>query len=46
VDQPSTRFSSFGNADIAATGKHLDEKLALLLAKLGLPVPNMLAGGS
>jgi hypothetical protein len=38
-DQPSTRFSSFGNDDIAATGKRLDEKLAGLLAHLGLPVP-------
>jgi uncharacterized protein (DUF302 family) len=42
VDQPSTRFSSFGNDDIAATGKRLDQKLAGLLAHLGLPVPGQL----
>jgi hypothetical protein len=41
-DQPSTRFSSFGDDDIAATGKRLDEKLAALLAHLGLPVPGLL----
>lgn len=39
VDQPSTRFASFGNADIAATGRKLDEKLAGLLRDLDLPVP-------
>ena len=42
IDQPSTRFSSFGNDDIAATGKRLDEKLAGLLAHLALPVPGQL----
>jgi len=42
VDQPSTRFSSFDNDDIAATGKRLDQKLAELLAHLGLPVPAQL----
>ena len=42
IDQPSTRFSSFGNDDIAATGKRLDQKLAELLAHLGLPVPAQL----
>jgi uncharacterized protein (DUF302 family) len=42
IDQPSTRFSSFGNDDIAATGKRLDEKLAELLAHLGSPVPGQL----
>ena len=39
IDQPSTRVSSFGNDDIAATGKRLDKKLAGLLADLALPVP-------
>jgi len=39
IDQPSTRFSSFANDDIAATGKRLDDKLAGLLAELHLPVP-------
>jgi uncharacterized protein (DUF302 family) len=42
IDQPSTRFSSFDNDDIAATGKQLDQKLAELLAHLGLPVPAQL----
>jgi hypothetical protein len=42
IDQPSTRFSSFGNDDVAATGKRLDEKLAGLLAHLALPVPGQL----
>jgi uncharacterized protein (DUF302 family) len=42
VDQPSTRFSSFDNDDIAATGKRLDQKLASLMADLGLPVPGVL----
>jgi uncharacterized protein (DUF302 family) len=44
IDQPSTRFSSFGNEDIAATGKRLDAKLATLLGDLGLPVPGVLKG--
>ena len=39
IDQPSTRFSSFGNKDISATGKQLDAKLIKLLADLGLSVP-------
>ncbi len=42
IDQPSTRFASFGNDDIAATGKPLDKKLAGLLAHLDLPVPEEL----
>jgi len=42
IDQPSTRFSSFGSDDIAATGKRLDQKLAELLTHLGLPVPAQL----
>ena len=42
IDQPSTRFSSFGNHDVAATGKRLDQKLAELLTHLGLPVPAQL----
>ena len=42
IDQPSSRFSSFDNDDIAATGKRLDQKLAELLAHLGLPVPGQL----
>jgi hypothetical protein len=43
IDQPSTRFSSFGDTGIAATGRILDEKLAGLLHDLGLPVPGVLA---
>jgi uncharacterized protein (DUF302 family) len=42
IDQPSTRFASFGTDDIAATGKRLDKKLAELLAHLDLPVPEEL----
>ncbi|HEV7688465.1 MAG TPA: hypothetical protein VGQ80_17950, partial [Acidimicrobiia bacterium] len=42
IDQPGTRFSSFGNKDIAATGKRLDAKLAVLLRDLALPVPKAL----
>ncbi|HYT38934.1 MAG TPA: hypothetical protein VEN99_05460 [Acidimicrobiia bacterium] len=43
VDQPSDQFGSFGDADIAATGKLLDEKLAALLTGLGVSVPDGLA---
>src|SRR5262249_39745387 len=32
VDQPSHQFGSFGDPDIAATGRLLDQKLAALLA--------------
>lgn len=37
LDQPSTRFASFGAEAVAATGRTLDEKLATLLEVLGLP---------
>jgi hypothetical protein len=40
IDQPSDRFGSFGDPDIAATGKLLDEKLAALLTALGVSVPD------
>lgn len=40
IDQPSTRFASFGNDDIAAIGKRLDNKLGRLPAHLDLPVPD------
>jgi len=43
VDKPSTRFARFGNDDIAATGRKLDEKLAKLLRDLDLPVPAALS---
>jgi hypothetical protein len=39
IDQPSHQFNSFGDADIAATGRFLDEKLAALFGALGLAVP-------
>jgi uncharacterized protein (DUF302 family) len=42
IDQPSTRFDSFGDPDIAATGRILDAKLAALLAALDVPVPEAL----
>jgi hypothetical protein len=40
IDQPSTRFASFENAAIAATGHRLDSMLGALLDTLGLPVPD------
>jgi hypothetical protein len=40
IDQPGDQFSSFGNADITATGKLLDDKLAALLGGLGVAVPD------
>jgi uncharacterized protein (DUF302 family) len=39
VDQPSTRFDSFGDPTIAVVGAELDAKLARLLEHLGVPVP-------
>ena len=40
IDRPSDQFASFGDPDIAATGKLLDQKLAALLAGLGVSVPD------
>ena len=42
IDQPSDQFGSFGDPDISATGKLLDEKLAALLKGLGVAVPDSL----
>ncbi|MCU1680660.1 MAG: hypothetical protein JWQ81_1399 [Amycolatopsis sp.] len=42
VDQPSTRFGSFDNPQIAAVGLELDGELARLLTHLELPVPTEL----
>jgi hypothetical protein len=39
VDQPSTRFSSFGDPAITDVGFELDRKLAALLEHLGAAVP-------
>jgi hypothetical protein len=39
VDQPSTRFRSFGDPAITDVGLELDHKLAALLEHLGAPVP-------
>ncbi|MFJ9782847.1 DUF302 domain-containing protein [Amycolatopsis sp. NPDC101161] len=44
VDQPSTRFSSFGDPEIAAVGAELDDKLAALFTALDIAVPAELAG--
>jgi uncharacterized protein (DUF302 family) len=44
IDQPSTRFASFGHDDIAATGRTLDQKLAALLVALDVPVPEVMGG--
>lgn len=40
IDQPSHHFASFGDPDIAATGRLLDQKLAALLGTLGVAVPD------
>jgi hypothetical protein len=42
VDQPSTRFASFGDPEITEIGVELDRKLAALLGHLGTPVPAVL----
>jgi hypothetical protein len=39
IDQPSTRFASFGDSRIAAVGLELDTKLAELLQLMSMPVP-------
>ncbi|HEX3827504.1 MAG TPA: DUF302 domain-containing protein [Sporichthyaceae bacterium] len=44
VDQPSTRFATFDNPDIAAVGRMLDERLADLVAVLGLVAAPAVAG--
>jgi hypothetical protein len=43
VDQPSTRFASFGDPAITDVGLELDHLLAALLEHLGAPVPPALA---
>ncbi len=40
IDRPSHQFGSFGDPDIAATGRLLDAKLAALFNALGLAVPD------
>jgi hypothetical protein len=42
IDQPGDQFGSFGDPDISATGKLLDDKLAALLDGLGIAVPDSL----
>jgi hypothetical protein len=44
VDQPSTRFRSFGDPAITEVGLELDHKLGALLEHLGAPVPPALTG--
>jgi hypothetical protein len=44
VDQPSTRFRSFGDPAVTDVGVELDHKLAALLEHLGAPVPPALTG--
>ena len=43
IDQPSDQFGSFDDADIPATGRLLDQKLAALLQGLGVAVPDSLS---
>lgn len=43
IDQPSTKFDSFGNPDITRVGTELDVKVAELLKLMSLPVPAELA---
>jgi len=43
IDQPSSKFDSFGNPDIAKVGAQLDAKVAELLRLMSLPVPAELA---
>jgi hypothetical protein len=45
IDQPSSRFASFGDTRITEVGHLLDAKLAELLALLSLPVPVELGHG-
>jgi hypothetical protein len=42
IDQPGDQFGSLGHPDVTATGRLLDEKLAALLAGLGVAVPDSL----
>jgi hypothetical protein len=42
IDQPSDQFGSFGDPDVAATGRLLDQKLADLLRGLGVAAPGSL----
>jgi hypothetical protein len=39
IDQPSSKFASFGDPQIAAVGAQLDAKVAELLRLMSLPVP-------
>lgn len=39
IDQPSTRFSSFGSPEIAAVGEELDRKVIHLLKGLDVAIP-------
>ncbi|HXO52897.1 MAG TPA: hypothetical protein VN888_18135 [Mycobacterium sp.] len=43
IDEPSSRFASFGGPRIAAVGAAPDAKLAAILRLVALPVPPELA---
>jgi hypothetical protein len=43
VDQPSTRFSSFGDPGVTHGGVELDRKLTALLDHLRVPAPDVLS---
>ena len=42
-DRPSDQFGSFGIAAVTAVGEELNQKLAVLLNHLGLPIPRQLS---
>jgi hypothetical protein len=42
IDQPSDQFGGLGHPEVTATGTLLDEKLAILLRALHVPVPDTL----
>jgi hypothetical protein len=46
TDRPSSEFASFGDPRIAGVGHAVDGKVAQLIARLGLPVPEDLTGST
>jgi uncharacterized protein (DUF302 family) len=46
MEQPSTEFGSLGNPDVTAVGVELDEKVAGVLAALGVELPASLTASA